>query len=258
MTATATVETMPHLQCGLAVEFGGGRPYPVVAAQTNALEASRRMYGQTSDLSQVDSGWGNPYRGMAESLVAGLGLNADGANGVVDVVAIAYDGMDCGPWEHLGCRLTEVVAGRPRAFAISGQGAAGPFTAMRIASILVRSRAAGRALVLMLEHRQVPIDPGVATPERDIAVGFVLGPSGPVRLTHVEVTAHPGDRPPPGSGEDCDNDADNDNDDNGSDGAGPGLAPWAELARSLRRGTEFVLTRVEPTFGYSCELRAAP
>jgi hypothetical protein len=241
MTATA------HLQYGLAVEFGGSRPYPVVASQTNALEASRRMYGQASDLSQVDSGWGNPYRAMAESLVAGLGLNADGGDGSVDVVVIAYDGMDCGPWEHLGCRLTEVVAGRPRAFAISGQGTAGPFTAMRIASILVGSRAAGRALVLMLEHRQVPVDPGVATPERDIAVGFVLGPSGPVRLTRVEVTAHPGGGSPPESADDVDN-----------DDAGPGLAVWAELARSLQRGTELVLTRLEPTFGYSCELRAAP
>jgi len=246
VTATATVEAVPHLEYGLALEFGGGRPYPVVAAQIQALEASRRVYRQTCDLSQVDSGWGNPYRTMAESVVTGLGLNRDGADrdGAVDVVAVAYDGMDCGPWEHLGCRLSEVVAGRPRTFAISGQGTAGPFTAMRIASILVRSRAAGRALVLMLEHRQVPIDAGVPAPEHDIAVGFVLGPSGPVRLTHVEVTARNGHESPPPSASGDDHE--------------PGLAAWAALASSLHRPTEFVLSRREPVFGYSCELRAAP
>jgi len=246
VTTTATVEVVPHLECGLAVGFSGGRRYPVVAAQIQALEASRRVYRQTCDVSQVDSGWGNPYRTMAESVVAGLGLSRDnagrdgaGRDGAVDVVVVAYDGMDCGPWEHLGCRLTEVVAGRPRAFAVSGQGTAGPFTAMRIASILVRSRAAGRALVLMLEHRQVPIDTGAPTPAHDTAVGFVLGPSGPVRLTHVEVTAATKD-----SGDD--------------NSAASGLAAWAALASSLHRSTEVVLTQREPVFGYSCELRAAP
>jgi hypothetical protein len=178
---------------------------------------------------------GNPYSAMAESVVAGLGLTGTGggADGVdpVGVLTIAYDGIDCGPPEHLGCRLTEVIAGRPRAFAISGQGAAGPFTAMRIASMLVRTRAAARALVLLLAHGQEPTD-------ADVAVGFVISGHGPVRLTRVTVAPVAKAPSPPG--------------------AGPGLAGWAELAGSVQRGTEFVLSQPEPGFGYRCELRVAP
>jgi hypothetical protein len=253
MTVTAAPQVTPHLEFALAVEFGGGRPYPVVASQREALQASRRLYGQSCDLSHVDSGWGNPYQAMAESVVAGLGLRRDVAgdsgDDAVDVVIVAYDGMDCGPWEHLGCRLTEVVAGRPRAFAVSGQGSAGPFTAMRTASTLVRTGEARRALVLLLEHGQVPVDGGLAVPQRDLAVGLVIGPHGPLRLTRVEVR--------PSRSARCAPDDATGGDATGGDATGLGLPGWARLARSLHRDTEFVLTRSEPGFGYRCELRAA-
>jgi hypothetical protein len=249
----------PHLERGLAVEFTGGQPYPVVAGQLAALAASRQRYGQHADLSRVQAGWGNPYTAMAESVVAGLGLGSrswmfapppGGANiqdpggsaggTAVDVAVIGYDGMDCGPWAHLGCRLTEVVAGRPTAFAISGQGTAGPFTALRIAATLVRTGAAGRALVLLLEHAQVPLDEDVEAPGHDRAVGFVVGPAGPLRVAAVEVVAVPG---------------------NGSVPAAPpsglGLAGWVALAGSVAAGTPVSLTLAEPFHGYRGELRVA-
>jgi hypothetical protein len=251
MTVTAPPRTVPRLECGLALEFGGGRPIPVVTAQLEALAASRLLYGQECDLSHVDSGWGNPYGAMAESVVAALGLRRDataGPGSAVDSTIVAYDGMDCGPREHLGCRLTEVVSGRPRTFGVSGQGAAGPFTAMRIAGILVSSGRARRVLVLMLEHGQVPVDGGLPVPQRDLAVGFVVGAEGPVRLAGVEVRPSTGERSEPKREAEVSE----------VDGEPSGLADWARLARSLSRGTEFTLRRSEPDFGYRCELRVAP
>lgn len=260
MTVTAPARTVPRLECGLAIEFGGARPVPVVAAQLEALTTSRLLYGQECDLSHVDSGWGNPYSAMAESAVAALGLRRDATADprpvdsrpadprAVDTTIVAYDGMDCGPREHLGCRLTEVVTGHPRTFAVSGQGAAGPFTAMRIAGTLVSSGKARRVLVLMLEHGQVPVDGGLPAPERDLAVAFVVGARGPVRLAGVEVRPSPGGRPEPGREAKVSE----------VDGGGFGLAGWTRLARSLFRGTEFTLSRSEPDFGYDCELRVAP
>lgn len=249
MTVTAPTRTELRLECGLAVEFGGARPVPVVAAHMEALTTSRLLYGQECDLSHVDSEWGNPYGAMAESVVAGLGLRRDRGDGrAVDAAIIAYDGMDCGPREHLGCRLTEVVAGHPRTFAVSGQGAAGPFIAMRIAATFVSSGTARRVLVLMLEHGQVPVDGGLPAPERDIAVGFVVGGRGPVRLTCVEVRPVAGDRPEPKREAEA----------SAVDGESSGLADWVRVARSLPRGTEFTLSRSGPGYGYRCELRVAP
>lgn len=256
LTVTAPPRIRPRLECGLAVEFGGGRPLPVVADYLEALRASRSLYGQESDLSPVAAGWGNPYGSMAESVVSGLGLrrddagqdsDPDGLDGLdgpddraVDTAIIAYDGMDCGPREHLGCRLTEVTRGRPRAFAVSGQGEAGPFTAMRIAATLVSSGSARRVLVLMLEHGQVPLDGGLPAPAADVAVGFVVGTRGPVSLAGVEV--RPADREQPES----------------EPAAGSGLTAWAELAGSLSQGIASTLRLTDPAFGYRCELRVAP
>ncbi|WP_157436210.1 hypothetical protein [Actinospica robiniae] len=249
LTVTAPPHTRPRLECGLAVGFGGGRRVPIVAEHLEALRASRLLYGQESDLSAVAAGWGNPYGSMAESVVAGLGLRREADNqdpdSDVDAAIIAYDAMDCGPREHLGCRLTEVTRGRPRTFAVSGQGEAGPFTAMRIAAALVASGSARRVLVLMLEHGQVPLDGGLPAPASDTAVGFVVGTRGPVRLAGVEVRPSgrelpAPDRPAP------------------DQSAQPGLAAWAELARTLSSGAEATLRRTEPAFGYRCELRVAP
>lgn len=250
LTVTAAPRTRPRLEAALAVEFGGGRPLSVAPEHLEGLKASRLLYGQECDLSRVAAGWGNPYGSMAESVVAGLGLRRDETDADqasepavdrgVDTAIIAYDGMDCGPREHLGCRLTEVICGRPRTFAVSGQGAAGPFTAMRIAAALVGSGSAGRVLVLMLEHGQVPLDGGLPAPASDTAVGFVIGTRGPVRLDGVEV--HPSGREEPTWDQPTDT----------------GLAAWAELAGSLFLGTEVTLRRTEPAFGYRCELRVAP
>lgn len=113
LTVTAPPRIRPRLECGLAVEFGGGRPLPVVADYLEALRASRSLYGQESDLSPVAAGWGNPYGSMAESVVSGLGLRRDDAGqDLIPTVSTVSTAPTIAPSTRRSSRTTGWTAGR--------------------------------------------------------------------------------------------------------------------------------------------------
>ncbi|WP_327287794.1 hypothetical protein [Streptomyces sp. NBC_01198] len=120
---------------------------------------------------------GQSYGEMAEELIQ----RAVPPGESVDLLVLAYSVPDITPGRATATWLSHVCPGRPLALAVSDQGPAGAFTALR----LVRAYAAGaglaRALLLLVEQPALPYPPAgpVALPAGAYGVALLLGPPTP-------------------------------------------------------------------------------
>ncbi|MEO3872005.1 hypothetical protein ABGB18_24590 [Nonomuraea sp. B12E4] len=140
--------------------------------------------------------YGVPYRGdllqqpntftrMAEELLDDLGLEEP-----VDVAVIAHATPDADPRESAGCRLAHIVPGAPLAFAVSAQGLAAPFTALRLVADQMATAGCRTGLVLAMEQTLMPYDtqvPPRLAPAGDAAVALVVEATEGTRADGVTV-----------------------------------------------------------------------
>ncbi|MDT8912951.1 hypothetical protein [Amycolatopsis sp. PS_44_ISF1] len=99
-----------------------------------------------------------------------------------DLVLLAYAVPDVHPLRSVSAHVNHLLGGGARSMAISEQGLAAPYTALRLARAFHRSGRCERALVLVLEQTTLPYhDPLVHdTPLSDTAAALVLDRGGPV------------------------------------------------------------------------------
>ncbi|WUH92907.1 hypothetical protein OG900_24210 [Streptomyces sp. NBC_00433] len=133
-----------------------------------------RPYGIALDAG-ASAGAGQAYGEMAEALIE----RAVPPGESVDLLVLAYSVPDIAPGRATTTRLSHVCPGNPMAFAVTDQGAAAPFTALR----LIRAYAGRlrRALLLVVEQPSLPYAPGVpvALPATSSGVAILLGPPTP-------------------------------------------------------------------------------
>jgi len=116
---------------------------------------------------------GQSYGEMAEALV-GLAVPDREA---VDLLVLAYAIPDIYPGRNLTAHLSRRCPGDPLAFALSDQGAAAPFTGLRVIREYARTGGLRRALLLVVEQASLPYDAGVpvAIPDGHTGVALLLG-----------------------------------------------------------------------------------
>jgi hypothetical protein len=129
----------------------------------------------------TDRSWLGRGRGATFAEMVELAARALDPGEPVDLAVMVTSTSDSGEVGYPGGLLRHLLPGEPLLLGITEQGAAGPFTALRIAADRIAAGAAERAVVLVMEQCRLPAEPGVALPARDRALLLVLGPSG----THV-------------------------------------------------------------------------
>ncbi|RFU41885.1 hypothetical protein DZF91_09530 [Actinomadura logoneensis] len=119
----------------------------------------------------------NTFTEMSQALLAALGPLKD----PLDMILVVNSVPDADPRRSPSCHLTDVAPGDALAFNLSDQGAAGPFTALRLVTEYAKVSGFRHALVVVLDQRTFPYDVTGAdgVPEHDCAVGLLLGPTGP-------------------------------------------------------------------------------
>jgi 4-hydroxymandelate oxidase len=134
---------------------------------------------------EVSPEQGQSYGEMAEPLIGALVA----ADQPVGLLVLAYSIHDLQPGRATATYLSSVCPGTPVSFAISDQGSAAAYSALRI----VRDYPAGgstRSLVIVLEQAALPYGDGTGLPaqHRGVALLFEDGPveNGPVENGPVE------------------------------------------------------------------------
>ncbi|MEV4050191.1 hypothetical protein AB0J55_03295 [Amycolatopsis sp. NPDC049688] len=121
--------------------------------------------------SRVTRARGNTFLAMARELLAGQ-LSGER----IDLAVVAHAAPEFDPRLSAPVHLTAVLPGGPLVFAVSGQGALAPFSALRIAASYVRRHGFRRVLVLVMDQGVTPYD----TPEHvgDAAAALLFEPGG--------------------------------------------------------------------------------
>ncbi|MEV6692771.1 hypothetical protein AB0M35_15000 [Micromonospora sp. NPDC051196] len=146
--------------------------------RTNLLERMEALYGDFTDVSWLTDAPMVSYHDMVRTVVQELGPELVG----VDLVITVDASPDCRHQSFPGPVLSHVLTGDPIMLGVSEQGVAGPFTALRIAHRYLRTGAATRALILIMEQSTLPPDDAAVRPVRDVAVALLLGPEGTIGL----------------------------------------------------------------------------
>jgi hypothetical protein len=136
----------------------------------------------------LDAGAGQSYGEMCAELIRA----AVPTDQPVDLLVLAYASPDVRPGRATASYLSGVCPGAPMAFAVTDQGAATAFSALRLIQRYVRGDGCRRALLLVAEqatlHHEPPPGPAPRLPERHAAVAILLDSSaagprlGPVRV----------------------------------------------------------------------------
>ncbi|KQV13277.1 MULTISPECIES: hypothetical protein [unclassified Kitasatospora] len=162
---------------------------------------------------------GQSYGEMGEALIHA----AVPAGESVDLLVLAYSIPDLTPGRATATYLSHVCPGTPMAFAVSDQGTASAFTALRLVDAYARSGGLRRALLLVVEQNSLPYDPGipVTVPAESRGVALLFGEPLPgERPARVSAPAAE-----PAGAELLRN----------SDPSQPGTGVWWELAGELAR-----------------------
>lgn len=157
-----------------------------------------RPYGLDLDVDALTGG-GSSYGEMGQALLE----RAVSPHEPVDLLVLAYAIPDLDPGRATATYLSHRCPGRPTAFALSDQGTAAAFTGLKLIGEYVRTGAARRAVLLVVEQPALPYDAGVpvATPTRPTGVALVLEPvvdsTDPcLQLACVSVTPNASEQPP--------------------------------------------------------------
>lgn len=113
---------------------------------------------------------GHSYGEMAEALIR-LAVPAGES---VDLLVLAYGVPDITPGRATTAYLSHVCPGTPMAFAVSDQGNAAAFTALRLIRAYARDGGMRRALLLVVEQPALPYEPGLPVAVPAVACGVAL------------------------------------------------------------------------------------
>jgi hypothetical protein len=215
------------LERAVRLEFAAGRTPADVPDEIRHYRDLGTLYGRPLGLGRLLGAHGNSFTDMAEELLGPLGLRERG----VDLIVLALHGFDCGVQKGIGCRLTELVPGRPLVFAVAEQGAAAPYTALKLAAALRRAGEARTAAVIAMEQSTAPEVAGVELPDRDRAVGVLLDETGPLTVESVQVRPAALDPLPDSALE------------------------WWDLPEVLAAGRDAQLRRYDANLRYQCSLK---
>lgn len=205
------------------------------------------FHPQSADRSWLAQGNGTTFDDMVE--LAAREVDPDEP---MDLAVTVTSTSDSGPVGYPGGLLHRLLPGNPLMLGITEQGAAGPFTAIRVAADRIAAGDAERAVVLVMEQCRLPAEAGTVLPARDRAVLIVLGPMGryalrPPLISRTGPAGHPtGHVVTPAGGEDA---------------AGEGITGvWAALARQWPEldGAPVTVTVREAALSYWCRLDLDP
>ncbi|WP_433856837.1 hypothetical protein [Streptomyces kronopolitis] len=164
--------------------FDGRPPAPADPFLVRIYTDMAELYGTTFDQERLERAHRNTFSRMAEGLLDTLPALDD----PLDLVVLASAEPDFDPRQSAVAYLSERVPGRPLGFALSDQGDAAPYTALRLAGAYAAAGQAGRVLVTAMDQTTTPADPrpprqGVGA--RDGAAALVLSAAGPGAPTEV-------------------------------------------------------------------------
>ncbi|WP_050514581.1 hypothetical protein [Streptomyces rimosus] len=135
------------------------------------------LYGTAFDRERFEHANRNTFTDMARVLLDVLPPVPD----AVDLVVVASAVPDFDPRESVVSYLTEALPGTPQSFALSDQGDAAPYTALRLAGQYAAEEQAGRVLLTVFDQTTVPANPGPprqGTDARDGAAALLLSAEG--------------------------------------------------------------------------------
>ena len=136
-----------------------------------------RPYGLALRDDLLDKGAGQSYGEMTGALLA----DTVPADQPVDLIVVAFAIHDVIPGRSTANHLSYLCPGRPQAFAICDQGAAAPFTGLRLLREYTRTGTCERALLVVVEQATLhyTATAAAAVPDRNAAVVLAFGPGGP-------------------------------------------------------------------------------
>lgn len=142
-----------------------------------------RPYGLALDQDLLDQGSGHSYGEMAAALIQ----RTLPAGESVDLIVLAFAMHDVIPGRSTAAYLSHLCPGSPMAFAVCDQGAATPFTALRMIRAYARTGSCRRALLVVAEQATLHYDQAApaARAARHAAVTLLFGESGPGFLETV-------------------------------------------------------------------------
>lgn len=135
------------------------------------------LYGTTFDRERLERAHRNTFSRMAEGLLDALPPLED----PLDLVVVASTEPDFDPRQSAVAYLSEKVPGAPLGFALSDQGEAAPYTALRLAGEYAAAGQADRVLVTAMDQTTTPADPQPprqGADARDGAAALVLSAEG--------------------------------------------------------------------------------
>jgi len=146
-----------------------------------------RPYGRTMRDDLPDKGAGQSYGEMAGALLADIVP----AGQPVDLIVVAFAIHDVIPGRSTANHLSYLCPGRPQAFAICDQGAAAPFTGLRLLRDYTGTGTCERALLVVAEQATLHYTAAAAdaVPDTNAAVVLAFGPAGPGCVTAVREQA---------------------------------------------------------------------
>jgi 4-hydroxymandelate oxidase len=144
------------------------------------------------------AGWS--YSEMATALIE----RCVPAQEAADLLVLAYSAPDINPGRNMAALLSERCPGSPLAFGLTDQGAAGPFTGLRLIREYARTAGLRRALLLVVEQAALPYRAGspaaAAMPGSHTGVALLFGDAArpasaapPVRLGPIATSAGSGE-----------------------------------------------------------------
>ncbi|HEY2794385.1 MAG TPA: hypothetical protein VGJ28_18630, partial [Micromonosporaceae bacterium] len=139
--------------------------------------------------------WPKQALGVSFFQMAGLALDTLAPDVDFDLVVLASATPDCQITHFSGPRFDEVLPGHPGMIGVGDQGAASPFTAVRLAWNHLRYGLADRAIVLVMEQALLPVTDGSNWAPRDSAVVMVLSRRSGLRLEAASITRGEDRRP---------------------------------------------------------------
>ncbi|MFW6690938.1 hypothetical protein [Streptomyces sp. MAR4 CNX-425] len=205
------------------------------------------VYGPLPDRGWLERGERVSYADLVTAVAGVLG----GPDSGVDLLFTVTPVPDCQARVLPGCLLAGLLGGRPQVVGVNDQGAAGAFTALRLARGRIAGGEARRAAVVVMEQSTLPPEPGYALPPGTGAALVVLGaapgpgPDSGAGLGLAELTVrrlpaaerHPERRRPDGW-----------------------LRPWYEAAvrHAAHPGAALAVADRDEALGYDCRALFTP
>ncbi|WP_050506810.1 hypothetical protein [Streptomyces rimosus] len=164
--------------------FTGRPPAPADPFLAKIYSDMAELYGTAFDQERFEHAHRNTFTDMACGLLDAL----PPVPGPVGLIVAASAVPDFDPRVSAVSYLTDALPGTPQSFALSDQGDAAPYTALRLAGQYAADGQADRVLVMVFDQTTVPADPGPprqGTDARDGAAALLLSAEGPGAPTGV-------------------------------------------------------------------------